>query len=483
MPLLTTTVGSGIQRAGAYWAFGSNWSMATAVKVSALPTGSDKYCLWFRGDTAKVNPYIAIYWSSSGIYIEIFDGVTTTTTSTFAQQTRYANTWYYISITYTSFNTEISLVFNGAQTFPRTVNMGAIAFVQTTEYAGTDAGSALGGIALEYFRTWNAVASVGVSASFIGPAAAQERGSTTAVNTANNYADTPLTTGADLADISGNGRDWSAIGSLSTETYGPLDLVGGLFTSDFNTVPNFSEWTYVPNSAGVGAVGCGGSFAFGCNGSGQIWRNFAGQYNEGSARWITWLDVDAVPAGEFQLFTAQKFPAAGLNAFQLVLYAFGDGKLRLRMQTASSPVPVTIDFYTSPGAIANDGTPAAVQVVWSVDTTQWAQVYVNNVLTIDTGVQAVQFASVWTQVSFNAQPAIGINTVYDNIEVENQAVVEDWRVCTSNKVQNCHVIQAATARLTQLPVEIAYDYGILRPFISGGGSNWLTPPRVCSDDE
>lgn len=42
---------------------------------------------------------------------------------------------------------------------------------------------------------------------------------------------------------------------------------------------------------------------------------------------------------------------------------------------------------------------------------------------------------------------------------------------------------ATNARLTQLPLEIAYDYAILRPFISSGGAAWVTPPRVCSDDE
>lgn len=482
MPLLTTTPGTGVQRSGAYWAFGSNWSMATSVKAAALPTGSDKYCVWFVGDVAKVNPYIAMYWSLSGFYLEVFDGSTTIQTSTVAQQSRFADTWYYMSATYTSFNTTLTLIFNGAQSFARVIDLSAVVFVETDEYAGTDTASSLGGIALEYFRTWSAVASVGISAGPFGPAAAQERASATAVNTVDNYADTPLTTGSDLSDISGNGRDWSAVGALGTETYGPLDLIGGQFNSAFDFPPYFGNWTYVPTSAGVATVGCGGSYAFGCGGDGQIWRNWEGPFNEGSARWVSWLDIDAFPSGEFQLFTAQLYPPSGANSFQIVVYAFGDGKLRLRMQTVLTPVPVTIDFYTAVGVMPVDGTPAAMQVVWSVDTTQWAQVYVNNVLVIDTGVQPTQFASTWNQVSFNAQNIVGGNTVYDNVEVENMAVVEDWRVCTNNKVRNCSVVQAATARLTQLPLEIAYDYAILRPFITGDGADWLTPPRVCPDE-
>lgn len=38
------------------------------------------------------------------------------------------------------------------------------------------------------------------------------------------------------------------------------------------------------------------------------------------------------------------------------------------------------------------------------------------------------------------------------------------------------LIPTAALRLTQLPVEAAYDYAMLQPFISGAGRNWITPP-------
>jgi len=36
------------------------------------------------------------------------------------------------------------------------------------------------------------------------------------------------------------------------------------------------------------------------------------------------------------------------------------------------------------------------------------------------------------------------------------------------------------ALLTQLPVEVAYDYAMLQPFIKGGGLNWITPPKTLT---
>jgi hypothetical protein len=38
------------------------------------------------------------------------------------------------------------------------------------------------------------------------------------------------------------------------------------------------------------------------------------------------------------------------------------------------------------------------------------------------------------------------------------------------------VVASASARMTQLPLEIAYDYTVLQPFVVGTGLNWRTPP-------
>ena len=38
-------------------------------------------------------------------------------------------------------------------------------------------------------------------------------------------------------------------------------------------------------------------------------------------------------------------------------------------------------------------------------------------------------------------------------------------------------------RLTQLPLEAAYDYAILRPFMKSGGAVWNTPPPRSNPDE
>jgi len=41
-------------------------------------------------------------------------------------------------------------------------------------------------------------------------------------------------------------------------------------------------------------------------------------------------------------------------------------------------------------------------------------------------------------------------------------------------------LPAIPLRLTQLPVEVAYDYAMLQPFIKGGGLNWITPPKTLT---
>ncbi len=38
----------------------------------------------------------------------------------------------------------------------------------------------------------------------------------------------------------------------------------------------------------------------------------------------------------------------------------------------------------------------------------------------------------------------------------------------------------APLRLTQLPLEVAYDYAMLQPFIKGGGLNWVTPVKALT---
>lgn len=41
----------------------------------------------------------------------------------------------------------------------------------------------------------------------------------------------------------------------------------------------------------------------------------------------------------------------------------------------------------------------------------------------------------------------------------------------------CGSAAPASVRMSQLPLEVVYDYSALFPYVKGGGRNWLTPPR------
>lgn len=440
MPIKFSAVGSGLTRSGTYLGVTSgSWSFAGWVKAAALPTGSDKYCIWHWGDIAHVNPYIAMYWDSTGVFVRVFDGTTTTNTSVSAQITRFADTWYYFSITFTTGSNLLQFYFWGLQNPQFTKNLSTVVFVEKDEYLGTDTGTSLGGLSFEYVRTFNNVASVGLT-NVSGPAGSIERGVPEAYGT--EQTDTPLTSATDLNDISGNARNWTLVGSATTDNPGPLDLVGGLWTSNFNGTTDgfqpFKEFTYFANSAGVAGVGCSSSGAFGCGGNGQIWKQWNETWQVGAARFMFW-PYSTNPSGEYQLFTAQPYPyAIGTSGFQIVVYYEGDGRIRVRLTTATA---TTVDFYTDPGTLAVNGTAYAMQVVWEINSlTQRAQVVLNNTVVLDTGNVSSSGLAVtyWNQVSFNVQTAG--DAVFDNIEVDNVGDIEVWNRCTRNRVVACSVV-------------------------------------------
>jgi len=440
MPIKFPTAGIGLTRSGTYLGVTSgSWSFAAWVKADALPTGTDKYCIWHWGDIAHVNPYIAMYWDVNGVFVRVFDGTTTTNTSVVAQMGRYIDTWYYFSVTYNSGTNDLTFYFWGVQNPGIVKNLSLVVFVETVEYLGTDTGTSLGGLSFEYVRTFNNVASVGLI-NLAGPAGCIERGTPTAYGT--EQTDTPLTDATDLNDVSGNSRNWTAIGTPTTDNPGPLDLVGGLWTTNFSGVTTdlqpFKEFTYTPNSAGVAAVGCSSSSAFGCGGDGQIWKQWDETWQVGAARFMIWPYITN-PAAEYQIFTVQPYPyAIGTSGFQAVVYLEGDGRIRVRLTTG---LVSTVDFYTDVGTIAVNGTAYAMQILWEINSlTQRVKLLLNNVEVLDTGnVSSTGLAvTYWNQVSLNVQTT-GV-AVFDNIEVDNVGDAEVWNRCTRNRVVNCSVV-------------------------------------------
>lgn len=147
---------------------------------------------------------------TSAIYVERYPSVFAETSP------RALGTWYYVTMRWQFSTQRLSVSLAGIEQAFVITNLTTIAGIFTQEFLGADG---LGGndtpIALAYYRSWQAY--------LTDAELATEQQATSAVRTANLFCDTPLTTASQLADLSGNGRDWSAVGSPVTFTgTGPL---------------------------------------------------------------------------------------------------------------------------------------------------------------------------------------------------------------------------------------------------------------------
>jgi hypothetical protein len=448
MAITTTTTGTGLHRDGSYMTPGlsaNTWSTGFWYKAPSLPTGTDKYCLWHFGDVSHVNPYMALYHGPSGFYIVVYNGVTTLTSSVSGQQTYVPDTWVYMSLM--TLGGAFRFYFNSRQLFSVTRNFSTFSFVETDEYLGTDTTGSLGGASFAYQRVSNNWGSgqLNTTGGMI------EKFQTVAWARTGLYSETTLDdTSTGLNDTSGNGYHWSTVGTVNTLTAGPLSLVAGIFSDNFNSANALTDvWTDVPNSASKSAVGCAGSRAYGCTTS-QIWKGFDTRYTDGSVRFLVWYYNPSTPAASTQIATVDSAHTgeefASPQGFQWVLFILGDGTLRLRLVTGGGPV--TTFYDSSAGLIPTDGSPSAIQVCWSITTTQDVVVYVNNVAVITaTGVTLAGIDASyqnWKRVSLNTTSTASIQTYFDNFEIENVNSVETWSNCTANRIVNCAIIPVIT---------------------------------------
>jgi len=434
MAITTSTSSDGLYRDCSYYTPTINstaWSLGFWYKAPSVPTGSDKYCIWHYGDVNHINPYAALYFGSTGFYLEVFNGTTTQTSSVASQQSYTADRWIWVSLM--ELGGTFRFYYNSRQIFTVTLLPSSFTFVEDDEYFGTGYGATLGGHSFGYVRQYSNFSS--------GTDNSSGRPLSKFLDVDFYYAsglvsDCALRSTADLSDQSGNGHPLSAVGSITTTPVGPLDLVAGVFSDNFNTGVLVDRWTDVPNTAVTsGSFGCDNSPAFGtCWGSGQIWKGFKDQYTEGTIRATIWPQI----TGEIQLFhvgTIDGTQFAVQAAFQLVVFVHGDGRIRLRNSESTGNV-----FYdSSVGLIANDGTPYGFQMTWTISGgTVAADVYINdvNVISISGKSMPVGGRQYWTDCSIAIlTPAQRI--VVDNYEIENVAVYESTLSCSANRIYNC----------------------------------------------
>lgn len=237
MSAIANAVGELIQQSNNV-AANSSWTAMCWVRVLSTPAAG-----LYRTIFTRVN---AGYTAWSGIFCDLAtndfristnDGVTDAFTSA---QTLTVNQWIHLGYV-KSGNTHRFYV-NGVLFSQTTLNINAVAF--TDLYAAGDTFDSPD-TEIAMFREWNAVLST--------PDVVSEMNSASVIRTSGLITNTPLI--SDLLDISGNGNNWSSVGSITFGTSiaiptnagfaGAIDIVGLPFTANQNLVVSgfaFDGW-------------------------------------------------------------------------------------------------------------------------------------------------------------------------------------------------------------------------------------------------
>lgn len=232
MSVKFNVVDEGLTRSGSYFNPVADWTILLWGNVPTITVGyADLYVF---GDASFNNSYICIYVTATGVFVDLFDG---TTTSTLGPVTIDFEIWKSIAVTYASGTTTATLFINGVSVDTVIVNLSTFVFVETAEYLFTDTSADVtlqGEVEVFNVRTWqNDLSAAQITA---------ESFSNTPVVTASLLTDTPLTNDTDLADDSGNGRNWTTVGSgssLTSPTLVPTATANIAATSayDIGTLP------------------------------------------------------------------------------------------------------------------------------------------------------------------------------------------------------------------------------------------------------
>jgi hypothetical protein len=208
------TSGSGLTRSGAFVSNASSWTrLGWFNPTTANPSGGHYRTYFLYGDTSFTNPYI---WMGSNndtgdCLVEIFNGSTYIDSVT---TTVPLDAWFTWALVYNSVAHTLAFYVNETLRHTFSVNLSTIVFVQTTENIGTSDYAEWSDIGAAQFRVWQSFKTAGPLYT--------EWASATVVDHTALLAATPLTGPADLTDTSGNGRDWSVVGSAGSSVAGPF---------------------------------------------------------------------------------------------------------------------------------------------------------------------------------------------------------------------------------------------------------------------
>jgi hypothetical protein len=206
-------VGSGLSRSGAFINPATSWTRTGWFQITT--SFVDFKTLFLYGDVAYIAPYVWLGTDHTGaVTLETYDGTTYTDQASSILALGSWNSW---AAVYDSGTHQLSFYVNNALVSTITVNFSTFVFSSTTEFAGNEGVSQFND-AIAHFRTWQLAKALADLQ--------QEWQSPTVVSATSLLAATPLTSPSDLADTSGNGRNWSAIGAAATTVTGPFRPTG-----------------------------------------------------------------------------------------------------------------------------------------------------------------------------------------------------------------------------------------------------------------
>lgn len=224
MPIHVATSADYLQRTSGLLSPGSDWTVMLRVRFGltvGIGGGLYRNPYYFGDDPAAYSQVHAIFYADGGdytpgrypdqaewideAYLTIGDSPWTST----AAATPEPHDWIHLASVQSG--TTHTLYINGVAVGTYGKNWASA--IVTHERIGTD-GFSVGDLDISEFRSWQA--------ALTGAEIQAEMASATAVRTSGLWMDTPLTP-TDLTDHSGNGRNWTAAGSVADAT----PIVGG----------------------------------------------------------------------------------------------------------------------------------------------------------------------------------------------------------------------------------------------------------------
>ena len=177
--------------------------------------------LWNATTGTNANQDFALLTSGANLQVNAINGAGAQLDFADGASTQLVNTWYYITLQRTGNTLRIYRRVSGGSTALEVSISAAVTGRITGDRMNIGARGATdraNNTRVAYARLHSSVLTTAeIDAEAVSP---------TAVITANLWGDWPLTEATDLTDHSGNGRDWTAVGTLSTEA-NPPDVVEG----------------------------------------------------------------------------------------------------------------------------------------------------------------------------------------------------------------------------------------------------------------